>query len=67
MIEENKQNPLEQLATAVMRSLVPTVRTLPVRRGVVMRDSTDGSCGISDSYGKRYVRDFGGQLRRVRE
>ncbi len=38
----------------------PTVATLPRRRGVVMREN-----GISDSYGKRYVRIRGG-LQRVK-
>jgi hypothetical protein len=37
----------------------PTVKTLPVRRGVVMRAD-----GISDSYGKRYVRQPDGSLRK---
>lgn len=36
-----------------------TVLTLPRRRGVVMRHD-----GISDSYGKRYVRMDDGSLRR---
>jgi hypothetical protein len=40
---------------------IPTVETLPRRRGVVMR-----SDGISDSYGRKYTREIGsGTLRRA--